>query len=236
MRAGSQETMTAGLIAGLEPRETHGNDLVAQQSDDPTDRTGEVLARRAPSAGLRPGNALDDSLKRFGKQFGNVCGRRVLDGVDVFGAVFVAALEVSNVDALAARKAGRRLGRIALGVERDAGSWAAEFLHGSLGALRDSLDDRHEATRARIHLYVVEGNAHGAECVCDERRKLLGCGVQVEGGQLFGADFECESGLRHPMPPSRRRRRLRHASYRTRSTPSQSCVRARYSPCARLRK
>ena len=56
MRAGSQETMTAGLIARHEPRETHGNDLVAQQSDDPTDRTGEVLARRAPSQDFGHGN------------------------------------------------------------------------------------------------------------------------------------------------------------------------------------
>lgn len=104
VRAGGQEAMAARLAIGNESRVLHGNHRVTQKRHQPAHRAREHLGRGAPAAGLRPGDAVDDAAQHLGQQGRHILGGNLAHGVDVLGAVLVAALERVHVEPLAAAK------------------------------------------------------------------------------------------------------------------------------------
>ena len=128
VRAGRQEAVPPREVARDEPCELHGDHLVAEQCQKPTNRAAELLAAAAPALRLGPGHGAHHVGQQPGRSPGTSARGRAHHGVHVFRAALVAPLQGVHVHALAAREAGGRLGGVAVRVERDLGGRPAERL------------------------------------------------------------------------------------------------------------
>ena len=251
VRAGRQEAVPPREVARDEPCELHGDHLVAEQCQKPTNRAAELLAAAAPALRLGPGHGAHHVGQQPRQKPRNVARGRAHHGVHVFRAALVAPLQGVHVHALAAREAGGRLGGVAVRIERDLGGRPAERLLGGLRLLGHVAHDHDQAPRRGVRLHVAVRHARGVQGAAHDAGQALRRGVQVERRQLFGADLEGKGLRRHVRPPSlprrqarrhpprrpRRRRRREPVPPRvpdsSRSTPSRWRARAGCSPCAR---
>ena len=191
--------MPARGIARDETRELNGDDLIAEQSEQPPNGTAELLGARPPALGLRPLDGRDHAAENSRQQLGDVTLGSLLHGVDVFHSVLVATLERGRVDALAAREAKRGLRRVSIRIEGDLGRRAAEHLLDLLGALGNTLDDDGKTTGSRINLDAANRNPLGVERRAHDALQFERRSMKIKRGKLLSADFEGKSSHCHDV-------------------------------------
>ncbi len=204
VRPGSQEAMAAGRAPGGDARIPNGNHLVAQKRHQPAHRTREHLARGAPAARLRPADVVDHTAQHARQKRSGLLGGHLAHGVDVLGAVLVAALQVVHGKPLAAGESLGGLGGPAGLVEGNGDGRPAEDLLQGLGGRGHVGHHGDETARTRVDGHIPVGNAHRVQGGGHKLGQLLGGALQIEGGNLLGADLEGKGcSVRHLRPPHR---------------------------------
>ena len=98
--------------------------------------------------------------------------------------------EVFRVDVLAARKALRRLRRVALSVESDLDGRATILARDIFLLLREAFDDECRAARRAERADCLEGDAVLLECLLGILLELGECARHYVGRNFFRADFK----------------------------------------------
>ena len=232
--------MAPGLVARHGAGEGHGQHRFVEHRDDPAHGAHEVVAVRCPALGARPLQIDDELREDRGQQVGDRLGGDALLGEDVVDAFHLAAFQVVDGEPFAAGEADRGLGGVAVGVEGNLGGRSPVLLFERGRFVGHALAHHDQATRAREHLDRLVGDAGLIEGGRHHLAQLLGCGMQIERGNLLDADFECERmRTSHATPLPLRRRRARcppRVPCRWRSSSSPASAHAGCRPCARWRK
>ena len=191
--AGSQDAVAAGRVAGLDAREAHRHDLVAQKDAQPADGTDERLVRGAPAlaAVVGPFDGRDDLRAERREDGRRGRGGDAPLGEDVLAAVRVlAADEVGGVDAALAGEALGRLGGGSLGVEGDGRRRAALHLVHLLGRGGDVGDEGGETARRGDDADIAVRQAGLGQTPLDQGAELPDGVDERCGGHLLAADLE----------------------------------------------
>ena len=230
------EPMPARRAPGREAGVLDGDDRLAEQRNEPSDRAGERDVPAAPALGARPCDAGDEIGQDTGQQLERRHGRLLDDGVDVLDALLVGlADEVGSRQALAAGKALGGLRRVSIRIEGDFCCRALRALRERLGRVGDIIDRDDDAARGRAGLHAAMGDARLVKGSFGLGDELFRGVVERAGRNLLRADFKDEFLPIHGRPPSRRPYRLRDAGRpatrcRLRPSPRRAPDRTRSMP------
>ena len=173
----------------LYTKQLEGNNLIAEQREQGTQRPGECAFTGEPDHGLGKADFQSDARQQFGENVRSWSSGHALAHIAIRSARGLLLLNVSNIHSLRPRESVRRLGGITFGVKRCTLRRSGDFLLAvglAFGNIRREHD--HAARRA--------GGIYGAmfdpclvKRISEHDLQLTQCRRDVACGDLFDTNF-----------------------------------------------
>ncbi len=188
--SGAEETMPPGDPAALDPTETEGQDLLAVEGHEPSDRAPEADRRVVPVHVLREDQPVKHPKEKIREQSLRGGPRLPAKSKGVLHALHLPHLEVFHGDTLAAGEAHRRLRGTAVLVEGLGPEGPLGGLQQVLLALREAPDDQRQTPGGPVDGDPLVAQPHRLQLLPGEPLHLGDAEGDETGGQLLHADLE----------------------------------------------